>query len=85
LDFEYGSKYLQDIKKLDASWREPLRAKLKKIKADPTSGKPLKHYANVFSERVLNKRLIYHVTDDVIKLICFKNREDVFDYLRRML
>lgn len=84
MGFEYGSEYSRDVKKLDDSWREPLRAKLEKIKANPNSGKPLKHYANVFSERVSNKRVIYHVNGDVIKLICFKNREDAYDYLRGM-
>lgn len=47
LDFEYSDEYARDVKKLDKSWREPLLAKLEKIREKPNSGKPLAHYPNV--------------------------------------
>ena len=84
MNFEYGPEYQKDVKRLDASWREPLQARLERIAANPRTEKPLKHFSDVFSARIRSKRLIYKVEGGIIKLACFKNRDEVYEYLRKI-
>ncbi len=72
-----------DVKKLDGSIKQRLKKSLEKIISAPTGGKPLKHFHNVFSERIENYRLAYRVKDNEILLICFKNRDEVYEYLKQ--
>ncbi len=72
----------KDVRKLDGSLKPRLKKAIEKIMQAPFLGKPLKHLPNVFSERVDNFRLIYRVKDGELLLVCFKNREAVYSYLK---
>ena len=76
----------RDAKRLDASVKSRLKSAIEKILRQPTIEKPLRHYPNFFSERVGHFRLIYRLeTPDSILLYCFKNRDEVYDELQRLL
>jgi mRNA-degrading endonuclease RelE of RelBE toxin-antitoxin system len=72
----------KDAKRLDASLRKELKRAVEKVIAKPEGGKPLKHLKNVFGERVRNFRLIYRLCGTELQLVCFKNRDEVFDFLK---
>ncbi|MFA4946099.1 MAG: type II toxin-antitoxin system RelE/ParE family toxin [Candidatus Micrarchaeia archaeon] len=84
MNFEYSPEYEKDVKKLDSTWREPLKARLERIAANPHAEKPLKHFSNVFSARIGSKRLVYKVDGATVKLACFKSRDEVYDYLKKI-
>lgn len=71
--------------RLDGSMRPRLKAAIEKIVRQPQSGKPLKHFSNVFSECVGPFRLIYKLEPDVLLLVCFKNRDEVYDELAALI
>lgn len=73
-----------DIKKLDGSYKQRLQKAIKKILEQPELGKPMEHFTKVFAERVDPFRLIYVLKNDEIHLICFKNRDEVYEYLRSL-
>ncbi|MFH0973667.1 MAG: type II toxin-antitoxin system RelE/ParE family toxin [Candidatus Micrarchaeota archaeon] len=74
----------RDVKKLDASVKRELRQTVSKIIDDPKKGKPLKHFKNVFSERMRNFRIIYRFVEsrNELLLVCFRNRDEVYDFLK---
>ncbi len=74
---EFGN----DIKRADKPVKEALRKKIDKISGNPSSGKPMKHNANVFSERIEGFRLIYKIDGKRLILLCFKKRDQVYGYL----
>lgn len=75
----------QDIKRLDKPTRERLRKAIEKIAANPELGKPLEHAPGICSERIGNFRLAYRAANNEILLICFKNRDEIYEYLKRLL
>ena len=82
MKFVQTETFERDVRKLDGSLKPRLKKAIEKISQAPFLGKPLKHLQNVFSERVLNFRLIYRVKDDELLLVCFKNREGVYAFLK---
>ena len=72
----------RDIKKLDGTMRHRLKKAIVKIASNPWLRKPLRHLPGLFSERLENYRLVYRVTGDELLLLCFKNREDVYEHVR---
>ena len=74
----------KDVKKLDKSACKLVQQLIEKIRQQPQSGKPLRHYANAFSQRTGHKRLIYLVKlqEGKILLALYKNRDDVYDALK---
>lgn len=73
----------KDIKTLDGSLKLRLKKAIEKIMQTPQLGKPLKHNSNTFSERIENRRLIYRIqNNNQILLVCFKHREEVYEFLK---
>ena len=75
----------KDILHLGNDLRLRLKKAIEKISLNPTLGKPLRHFSNVFSERIENKRLIYQLRKNDVLLVCFKNRDEVYDYVNSLL
>ena len=80
------SVFDKDIKKLDKHERKELKDLLDKISEQPEIGKPMEHYANVFSKRTEHRRLIWKVKkqEGMILLLMYKNRDDVYEELKRL-
>ena len=79
------SVFEKDALQLDGSLRERLKKAVAKTIARPEGGKPLEHLANVFSERVANYRLVYKYEGNTLLLVCFKNRDEVYRELEKLL
>ena len=86
MEFESTSVFDKDIKKLDKHKRKELEDLLDKIEKQPELGKPLEHYANVFSKRTIHRRLIWQVKkqEGGILLLLYKNRDEAYGALREM-
>ena len=86
LEFESTSVFDKDVKKLDRNERKELHDLLDKIRERPEIGKPMEHYANVFSKRTVQRRLIWQVKrqEGKILLLLYKNRDEAYETLRRM-
>ena len=86
MDFETSPLYDRDVKKLDKHERRLLLELLEKIRQDPQIGKPMEHYANVFSKRTGPRRLIYKLKlqEGIISLILYENRDEAYETLRKM-
>ena len=86
MEFESTPVFDNDIKKLDKNERKQLEELLEKILEKPEMGKPLEHYANVFSKRTKHRRLIYLVKNEIgkILLVMYKNREEVYEALKKI-
>ena len=86
MELESTSVFDKDIKKLDKHERKELQDLLDKIEQQPEFGKPMEHYANVFSKRTINRRLIWQVKkqDSKILLLLYKNRDEAYKALREM-
>jgi len=84
MEFESTSVFDKDVKKLDRNERRQLKAVLEKISLQPDSGKPLHHYANVFSRRVCERRLVYQYKsgEKRILLLLYKNRDEAHEELK---
>lgn len=76
----------RDIKRLDRHERKELKDLIDKIEKQPEIGKPLEHYANVFSKRTEHRRLIWKVNrqEGAILLLMYKNRDEVYEELKRI-
>ena len=86
MEFESTSIFDKDIKKLDKNERKLLSDLIKKIENEPEFGKPLEHYANVFSKRTIHRRLVWQVKkqEGKILLLLYKNRDEAYEALREM-
>jgi len=86
MGFESTAVFDRDIGKLDRHERKELRDLLDKIEKQPEMGKPLAHYANVFSKRTIHRRLIWQVKkqEGNILLLLYKNRDEAYEALRQM-
>lgn len=84
--FDSTSFFDDDAKKLDRHERKELQDLLDKIELQPEMGKPLEHYANVFSKRTKHRRLVWQVKkqEKKVLLLLYKNRDDAYEELRRM-
>ncbi len=82
LELRQTGTFEKDVKKLDVALKARIKKAIEKIAANPEGGKPLKHLPNVFSERIDNCRLIYRASGNEILLVCFKNREQVYEFLK---
>jgi len=84
--FESTAVFDKDVKKLDKHERKELKDLLDKIEKQPELGKPLEHYANVFSKRTIHRRLIWQVKkqEGNILLLLYKNRDEAYEALREM-
>jgi mRNA-degrading endonuclease RelE of RelBE toxin-antitoxin system len=80
------SVFDKDVKKLDKHGRKELQDLLDKIEKTPELGKPMEHYANVFSKRTIHRRLIWQVKkqEGKILLLLYKNRDEAYEALRQM-
>ncbi|MEK7084519.1 MAG: hypothetical protein AAB932_04760 [Patescibacteria group bacterium] len=79
-------EFEKDIKRLDKWERELVREAIGKIQREPGCGKPMEHFRDVFSIRLNPKRLIYWLKkpESKIVLLIYKNRDEVYEYLKRM-
>ncbi len=86
MDFESTPVFDKDVKKLDKHERKVLKELLEKIEKQPEIGKPMEHFANVFSKRTIHRRLIWQVKrqENKILLLLYKNRDEVYEELRQM-
>ncbi|MEM2138517.1 MAG: hypothetical protein QW568_05500 [Candidatus Anstonellaceae archaeon] len=86
MEFESTSIFDKDIKKLDKHERKELRDLLDRIERQPELGKPMEHYANIFSKRIIHRRLIWQVKkqEGKILLLLYKNRDEAYEALRQM-
>ena len=80
------SVFDKDIKKLDKHERKVLQDLLDEIEKTPEMGKPMEHYANVFSKRTIHRRLIWQVKkqEGKILLLLYRNRDEAYEVLRQM-
>ena len=86
MKLETTSIFDKDIKKLDEHERKELKDLIDKIEKQPEMGKPMEHYANVFSKRTEHRRLIWKVKkqEGTIFLLLYKNRDEVYEELKRL-
>ena len=86
MEFESTPVFDKDVKKLDKHEQKVLKEILEKIRKQPDIGKPMEHCDNVFSKRIDPRRLVYQVKkqEGKIFLLLYKNRDDVYDALRKM-
>ena len=86
MELETTPIFDKDIKKLDRHERKELKDLLDKILEQPEIGKPMEHYANVFSKRTEHRRLIWKVKkqEGTIFLLMYKNRDEVYEELKRL-
>ena len=86
MELESTSVFDKDIKKLDKHERKELQDLLDKIEQQPELGKPMEHYANIFSKRTIHHRLIWQVKkqEGKILLLLYKNRDDAYEALKQM-
>ena len=86
MKLETTSIFDKDIKKLDEHERKELKDLIDKIEKQPEMGKPMEHYANVFSKRTEHRRLIWKVKkqEGTIFLLMYKNRDEVYEELKRL-
>lgn len=87
MEFESTREYDKDIRKLDRNEKQELKGLLGKILHNPEIGKPMEHYANVFSKRTEHRRLVYKVLarEGRIVLLLYKNRDEVYEFLKKMV
>jgi len=80
------SVFDKDVKKLDKHERKELQDLIDNIEKQPEMGKPMEHYANVFSKRTIHRRLIWQVKkqEGKILLLVYKNRDDAYEVLKQM-
>ena len=86
MELESTPVFDKDVKKLDRNERKLLRELLGTIGRQPEIGKPMEHYANVFSKRTGHRRVVYQVKrqEGKILLLFYKNRDGAYEELRRM-
>jgi mRNA-degrading endonuclease RelE of RelBE toxin-antitoxin system len=86
MEFESTPIFDKDVKKLDKYQKKELQQLLEKIEKQPQIGKPMEHFANVFSKRIEHRRLIWQVRmqERKILLLLYKNRDEVYDELRKI-
>ncbi len=86
MEFESTLVFDRDVKKLDKHEKKVLKELLEKIAKQPEIGKPMGHFANVFSKRTIHRRLIWQVKkqENKILLLLYKNRDEVYEELRQM-
>lgn len=69
MEFESTPVFDKDVKKLDGRERKLLQELLEKIRQQPEIGKPMEHYAGVFSKRTEHRRLVYQVKQQEGKIL----------------
>jgi mRNA-degrading endonuclease RelE of RelBE toxin-antitoxin system len=86
MDFESTPIFDKDIRKLDKNERKLLQELLEVIRQQPEIGKPMEHYANVFSKRTKHRRLIYQLKkqEGKIFLLLYENRDEAYETLRKI-
>jgi len=86
MEFESPPVFDKDMRKLDRHEKAELKGLLEKILENPENGKPLEHYANVFSKRTEHKRLVYKLMrqEGKILLLLYKNRDEVYEFLKML-
>ncbi len=72
----FDSDFVKSIKNLDNTIKEAVEKRIKKIAETPLLGKPLHGRAHVFSERILQYRIIYCVQNDKIIMLKFGKRDN---------
>ncbi|MCK4319842.1 hypothetical protein KAW38_04710 [Candidatus Micrarchaeota archaeon] len=72
-----------DLKQLEGSLKRELKKIIEKVIVNPKESKPLKYVKNVFSLRIKNKRLLYLFEKNSIVFLCFKSRDEVYEWLKR--
>ena len=74
-----SSKFKKSVKHLDPNSREKLEKIIKKIISNPEIGKPLKYYRGERSLRIKPFRLIYSYKNNILYLLKFEHRKEVYD------
>ena len=72
------ARFLQEFSSLDNSIRIIVRKKLERIKQNPKLSKPLKHEANIYSERIKGYRIVFEVIGREIFLYHVLKRDDSY-------
>ena len=70
--------FVKQIKRLDNFQKEKLEKQIKKILANPFTGKPLKYKKSERSLYVKPFRLVYSLRKDEIILLKFEHRKSVY-------
>ncbi len=86
MELEKTREFEKDVKRLDKHQRKLLGECIDDLESHPGIGKPMEHFHNVFSIRLSEKRLVYYLklSDSVILLLFYKNRDEVYEYLKRI-
>ncbi len=72
------TEFLEEVRKLDHATNEQVRKRLDKIKQNPHLSKPLKHAANLFSERIGGWRILFEVAKDEVILYHIRKRKEAY-------
>jgi addiction module RelE/StbE family toxin len=77
----YTEKFERDIRKIrDASFKERVKTQIRRIADDPEVGKPLRYgLKGERTVRIKPYRLIYAVQADVLVLLRFEHRKNVYE------
>ena len=74
----FTKTFADDVRGADKALKLRLEKAIEKIKADPARFKRLHHPHNFFSLRIENFRLVYKVEGEVITLLFFRKRSEVY-------
>lgn len=85
MQLEQTDTFQKDVTQLDKAVKQQLKQAIEKIISNPQKGKPMRHARDVFSQRVGNRRLIYALWSGKLLFVCFKAREEVYEYLKKIL
>ena len=75
---EFTKTFADDVRSADKALKLRVEKAIEKIKADPTRFKRLHHHHNFFSVRVENFRLVYKIEGELVTLLFFRKRSDVY-------
>lgn len=83
---ESTNEFEKDLKRISKEESGRIKDAIQRLESGEQQGKPLLYVKNVFSVRIGNKRLIYRMElgSGRALILFFKNREQVYDYLRRI-
>ncbi len=81
MEIIFSQEFRDEFQKIkDKTTRIRIIKQLKKLEELPEAGKPLKYeWKNHRSVRVPPFRIIYHIQQDKLIIICFDHRKEVYE------
>lgn len=86
MDLEQTGEFEKDTKRLDKKTKKMLKDAIEDVIGNPEKYKPLLHYKNIRTVKIEERRLIYRYvkTENKIIFLMYKNRDDVYQYLKEL-